>query len=142
MIRALLRIPVMKAKIFLGKRSPNADQVFKTLAREKGWRAVKAGWPDFLLIQDGKPVFVEVKSFDDRLHSNQLAMFAALEAVGIVVRIWWQSEPDTLIPWRKFDERTGAAARRREARRKAKQPRRYSGRELSMLEWDAYRGKR
>lgn len=80
-----------------------AEEQFEKKAAEKGWFVDRAGWPDYLISSRGKrPKFVEVKSIGDRIRPSQEVMFAALEAAGIRVYVWWELCPNQLIPWRKF----------------------------------------
>jgi hypothetical protein len=75
---------------------------FASLAASKGWEAHRSGWPDFLIVKDGKPCFVEVKSTDDELRPSQVKMFRALETTGLSVLVWWELYPDRLMPWKRF----------------------------------------
>lgn len=76
---------------------------FKQLATGKGWRTLRSGWPDFLVVRDGvKPRFVEVKSSTDTLSDNQVELYEALGKAGIPVYVWWELTPGRLIPWRRF----------------------------------------
>lgn len=96
---------------------------FFQLASKRGWKLYRSGWPDFLLLSEGKLLFVEVKSANDRLSATQLELFEALSKLGIRVRVWWERTPDRLIHWRRFadtvrqvDEKERAILARREKR--------------------------
>lgn len=43
-------------------------------ARREGWEVLRAGWPDFLLLKDGKIKLVEVKRRGERLKPHQARM--------------------------------------------------------------------
>lgn len=77
---------------FLGyakKTSPNA-------------KILRGGWPDFLMIdEDGSLCCVEVKSWANKLRSNQLACIKALELVGVQTLIF-RSNLGDVVSWRKF----------------------------------------
>lgn len=120
----------------------SAEAKFKVKAEERQWQVARAGWPDFLLIADGKAEFVEVKSALDLLSDGQVEMFTALERAGIRVKVWWETEPNLLMGWRSFLSRT---SKRRvppklEPLPKRRPPRRYNPRALGTLERDRERG--
>lgn len=79
-----------------------AEQAFRERAVSLGWEAHRSGWPDFFLTRGDDLKLVEVKGSKDRLRPAQLALFAAFEAHGITVLVWWERKPDMLIPWRSF----------------------------------------
>lgn len=97
-------------------RPAPVEQRFKQMALKKGWKAHRCGWPDYLLVADGKPIMVEVKSWDDKLSKGQKELFATLELMGIVVRVWWEGEPEKLMNWRNFLARSGFLLRRESPR--------------------------
>lgn len=68
-----------------------------------GQTAFRTGWPDFFFpIAEGGGLAVEVKSTSaPNLNERQVAMFSALEQMGIVVAIWCPRFPG-LIAWRKW----------------------------------------
>lgn len=81
-------------------------------------------------------MFVEVKANEDKLRESQRQLFAALETIGVKVKVWWQAEPDTLMPWRAFDDRTKAFKHKRRVRRakaRARNPRMLSPKEMAAL---------
>jgi hypothetical protein len=92
------------------------------MAQTKGWRPLRNGWPDFMVLLDGKPLFIEVKSRGDKLSRPQKRMFEALEAAGIMVRVWWEREPDRLMTWRKFLAHSGFLLRRTPPNRAKRKP--------------------
>lgn len=51
-------------------------------AIDDGYEVLRSGWPDFLLLKDGKAIFVEVKRGSDRLTTGQLRMMRALKLLG------------------------------------------------------------
>lgn len=113
---------------------------FRALAVERGWRVHRQGWPDFLLATDEGAHLVEVKSVSDKLSARQVELFTALETLGLTVKVWWEREPGKLMPWRKFLELRGGALRRDpEPGKRARNPPRYSARELRRLERAAAR---
>lgn len=93
-----------------------AESKFKQLALEKGWKVHRSGWPDFLIVADGKAQFVEVKSATDSVSDNQAELYAALSSAGVEVFIWWESSPQVLIPWRRFEERQRQEKQRAQSR--------------------------
>lgn len=99
----------------------DSEAAFQKRAKEKGLRCVRAGWPDFLVMdpETGKAYGVEVKSGDDDVRLTQAKMFAALETLGIPVYVWHPGNP-RLVPWRKFvADRLAAPKLRVVARRQA-----------------------
>jgi hypothetical protein len=52
---------------------------------EKGYRVLRAGWPDFLAIRGKSVVFVECKFAQARLSKRQAEMHAALAGLGFTV---------------------------------------------------------
>ena len=92
-----------------------AESVFAAKAKARGAEVIRGGWPDFIILDGGKPTLVEVKSTLDKLSDWQRKNFAALELAGVKVKVWWEECPDCLMPWKKFDrlrKQKGAAARR------------------------------
>lgn len=77
------------------------------LARKKG-RAWRSGWPDFLVEQDGRFMFVEVKAGNDKVRPNQYATFSALEAAGLRVFVWNPKNPHALTPFQEYGSSRGA----------------------------------
>ena len=62
----------------------------------RDYRGSRYGYPDLLVIEDGRPRFVEVKTDGDCLRRNQLARLEQLRAAGFdadVVRIRWTLDP-------------------------------------------------
>ena len=86
-----------------------AEKRFRALAIERGCEVFRSGWPDFAMTVDGKLQLVEVKAKSDRLRASQVALFSAFEANGIEVYVWWETKPDYLIPWRRFQRMTDKA---------------------------------
>lgn len=61
------------------------------------------GWPDFLLVDNGRAFGVEVKrGRDDGLSSRQADMFRALECTGLAVFVWSPETSNRLVPWSKW----------------------------------------
>lgn len=80
----------------------NAEREFCELAASKG-KAIRGGWPDFLLERPGKPTIgVEVKDGKDELRPSQVTMLAALERAGLQCFVWNLDDPGQLVPWRKY----------------------------------------
>jgi hypothetical protein len=82
-----------------------AEKAFllKAVARKtKNVEIFRAGWPDYLMIEDGKIYGVEVKTRPDNVRPRQAKMFTALERAGISVYVWSPEEPNRLLPWRKW----------------------------------------
>ncbi len=74
-----------------------------------GHRVLRAGWPDFLLVDKatGKPFAVEVKTGSDRLSRRQANCFEVLEKAGIPVFVWSPETPKVITPWRAYAKRKG-----------------------------------
>ncbi len=82
---------------FVGRGLKNkAELRFATKAKEKGWRLIKKGWPDFLLYKTDEEtgalirlICVEVKqSWKDTPQVHQIKMMHILETLGIKCFIW------------------------------------------------------
>ncbi len=75
--------------------SSESEQKFVRKAKDKGWRVLKNGWPDFLLFRksvDGQIEIqaVEVKQVhgDDPLRECQKLMLSLLTILGIPCYVW------------------------------------------------------
>lgn len=83
---------------------PNeAEAAFLADAAGKG-KALRCGWPDFLLLREDGAIGVEVKRRDDWCSASQVAMFEALETIGVSVFVWELGRPGVLTPWRRWNE--------------------------------------
>lgn len=71
---------------------PTFHKEFPILARRKGFRIYKQGWPDFLIEKDGKYMGVEIKE-GNKLGEHQWLMHQALEKAGLKVIV---ITPDTI----------------------------------------------
>jgi len=63
----------------------------------RDWRATRDGFPDLMLIEDGRVRFVEIKTAGDSLRRNQLARMTQLKAAGFdidIVRVAYAVDPD------------------------------------------------
>ncbi|MGB6230359.1 MAG: exonuclease domain-containing protein [Litorimonas sp.] len=61
------------------------------------WRGTKDGYPDLMLIDDGRVRFVEIKTAGDSLRRNQLTRMRQLTAAGFpvrIVKVGWAVDPD------------------------------------------------
>jgi DNA polymerase-3 subunit epsilon len=61
------------------------------------WRGTKDGFPDLMLVDDGRVSFVEVKTAGDSLRRNQLTRMRQLSAAGFPVKIakvTWAVDPN------------------------------------------------
>ncbi len=61
------------------------------------WRGTKDGFPDLMLIDDGRVRFVEVKTAGDAIRRNQLTRLRQLTAAGFpvqIVKVRWAVDPD------------------------------------------------
>jgi hypothetical protein len=70
------------------------ESYIRQLAEKKGYKVLRAGWPDFLLYResDGKSVFLEVKAYpktndDQHLNKAQKEMHKVLKKLGLNVQI-------------------------------------------------------
>lgn len=75
-------------------------------------QVLRNGWPDFLVIEDGRGYAVEVKQPTDSVRPNQATMFEVLESLGILVYVWCPKNPNTLKPWRKWTPEGKAESRK------------------------------
>lgn len=96
--RRLAEQPAAQAGVTAGEQ----DFMEQLVRRRPDAKAYRAGWPDFLVQEDGKTYGVEVKCGIDDIRDSQRVMFDALERCGIPVYIWHDSAPDKLTPWRSF----------------------------------------
>lgn len=80
----------------------SAEAKFRDLAKAKGWRVHRGGWPDFAIAANGVLRLVEVKSASDVLSEGQLELYETLSSMGIQVMVWWELTPSRLIPWKRF----------------------------------------
>lgn len=61
------------------------------------WRGTKDGFPDLMLIDEGRVSFVEVKTAGDSLRRNQLTRMRQLTAAGFpikIAKVQWAVDPD------------------------------------------------
>lgn len=61
------------------------------------WKGTKDGFPDLMLVEDGRIGFVEVKTAGDSLRRNQLTRIRQLSAAGFpvkIVKINWAFDPN------------------------------------------------
>lgn len=88
-------------------KANEAESAFadRACARGRKTRVLRNGWPDFLIVEDGKTYAVEVKRDSDEIRDAQRRMFTALEAAGIKVFVWSPSKPSALTPWAKWSPR-------------------------------------
>lgn len=75
---------------------------FKARAMAAGWLPHRPSWPDFLVEMQGRLVGVEVKGPRDSVSSEQAETFDALEAAGLPVYVWHDTDErrDRLVRWR------------------------------------------
>jgi DNA polymerase-3 subunit epsilon len=89
--RSLDRI---KALIVHAPRSGVAH-LLRLMAQD--WQGTKDGFPDLMLIEDGRVCFVEVKTAGDNLRRNQLTRMRQLSAAGFpikIVKVQWAVDPN------------------------------------------------
>ena len=67
------------------------EEVVRKKAEHEGWRVLRKGWPDFLLVKKHKILALEVKSAGGRLSQDQQEMMVALDRNG--VQTWVEQEP-------------------------------------------------
>jgi hypothetical protein len=79
-----------------------AQFIARVVLKHKSKASVyRSGWPDFLLVEDGRAYAVEVKQGpNDRIRYRQAVMFEALESSGLRVYVWSPQTADRLTPWR------------------------------------------
>lgn len=104
-----------KFKVNLKHLSP-IEQRFVEHALSKSWLVQRPSWPDFLIDIGGEIIAVEVKSYGDRISSNQRRTFDLLEEIGVKVYLWYQQFPKRLIPWKKARELITLRSGRRQRR--------------------------
>ena len=61
-------------------------------AASKGWRVLTKGWPDFLLIKNGRLMAVEAKAKGDKLRPHQKEVLLALESAGIPTYVRYEQK--------------------------------------------------
>ena len=61
------------------------------------WFHQHCGWPDYLVIRDGKVGLIEIKGPEDHLQHDQVVMFDILTAIGLEVLICRDGDPNKLI---------------------------------------------
>jgi DNA polymerase-3 subunit epsilon len=69
--------------------------LLRTMAQD--WRGTKDGFPDLMLIDEGRIRFVEVKTIGDSLRRNQLTRLRQLSQAGFavqIVKVDWAVDPD------------------------------------------------
>ncbi len=77
--------PVVRRRNFI-RTSSAAEREFVNHAIAEGWRVLKSGWPDFILVGgDGSTRFVEVKRPRQGLKKNQTEVARILARRGIRV---------------------------------------------------------
>jgi hypothetical protein len=90
------------------------EMEFVRVAKAKGGKLFRSGWPDYLLQLRGRTIGVEVKSNTDTIRPAQVRMFTLLCSVGIKVYIWSPEKPNHLTRWDKWvsptEKRRRAAA--------------------------------
>lgn len=63
----------------------------KERAESKGWKVLRTGWPDFLLVRGKRAIALEVKAKGDKLRLNQKEMLLALQgAIRIDVVVCYE----------------------------------------------------
>jgi hypothetical protein len=72
---------------FIGLSPVNQlEREFKRLKEEEGYRVLRSGWPDFLLIRpDRQTIGVELKDIGDSVKAEQFVMHDALRMAGLPV---------------------------------------------------------
>jgi hypothetical protein len=73
------------------------DKHLALVAKKDGYEVIRGGWPDFLLVKDGKALFVEVKSKGSPVRPTQLKYLRVLEQLGLNVRISVNGEISNLV---------------------------------------------
>ena len=61
------------------------------------WRGTRDGFPDLMLVENGRARFVEIKTDGDALRRNQMARMLQLRAAGFdveLVRVDYGVDPD------------------------------------------------
>ena len=73
----------------------DAAGMLRSMARD--YRRTRDGFPDLMLVRDGRARFVEVKAEGDSLRRNQLTRIRQMRASGLeveLVRVAWEVDPD------------------------------------------------
>lgn len=65
------------------------EMIVRDEARKLNWRILDKGWPDYLFYNEhtGKIVFVEVKSYKDKLSKSQKLMHKLLKQLNLEVMV-------------------------------------------------------
>jgi len=66
--------------------------------RQRGWKVLRRGWPDFLVMDKGwsRGFALEVKRNGDKLTEEQAEMHKALARFGIMVHVVHDEKPDAI----------------------------------------------
>ena len=75
----------------------NAEKRLREQALREGYEVLHSGWPDFLLVKDGKAIFVEVKGRSNEIQENQFRLLKVLEGLGLYVRIAFEGDLNDLV---------------------------------------------
>lgn len=70
-------------------------KILRQMAQD--WRGTKDGFPDLMLIEDGRIRFIEIKTSGDAIRRNQLTRMRQLTAAGFecrIVKVRWAVDPD------------------------------------------------
>lgn len=64
------------------------EKMFKEWAEENGYEVYLHGFPDAIIVKDGKITLVEVKCIRGRLEDSQKKTFKLLRELGLKIKIW------------------------------------------------------
>lgn len=88
---------LLRAAKLLGWRTAH----FRPARTARGWRTAVAGdgagWPDLVLVKDGRLVVAELKSAAGRVRDEQRRWLEALEAAGVETHVWRPDDWDAIL---------------------------------------------
>lgn len=96
--KVFARLRWRKAKPKLGspdrriKLATWSEQAAITRFKKAGYSVFRNGWPDLLLMKDGKARFIELKGPSDKLSTKQIEMHKQLKTAGILVETRYYEE--------------------------------------------------
>lgn len=91
-----------------------AEERFVEEATRAGYEVHATGWPDFIIGNKWRVVFVEVKRAGESLKGNQLQILQSLEKLGLNVMISIDGALDNLVSLTEFPGKTRELQKRRD----------------------------
>ena len=95
--------------------TPWAENRFNSEAGQAGYKVHATGWPDFVIENNWRVVFVEVKRIGESLKENQLRILQLLEKLGLNVMISIDGALDNLVSLTEFPNKIRKLQKRRDS---------------------------